>query len=86
MKYSRSKLAKMSRLRRTGILLKRQKSLSRGCARQSFKKYSSRRSPPYPANNCWGEIKKGNDGMKYKSVGNKQGTYRWVKLSQHKQM
>ena len=55
---------------------------SRGCSRQTIKKYSERPSPPYPANLCRNSIKKGNDGNKYKSSRfNRQGKayYRWVK-------
>ena len=38
------------------------------CSKQSTKKYTSRKSPPYPANQCCGDTKKGNDGNEYISV------------------
>jgi hypothetical protein len=48
------------------------------CERQTAKKYTSRKSPPYPANKCCGEQKKGNDGNTYTSVPDKNGRCRWV--------
>lgn len=48
------------------------------CERQETKKYTSRKSPPYPANECKGTEKIGNDGKMYISVGNKNGVHRWV--------
>ena len=41
------------------------------------KKYLSRDSPPYPANEHCGETKKGNDGNMYKSVPDKNKVCRW---------
>jgi hypothetical protein len=51
----------------------------RGCTNQSrFKKYASRRSPPYPANLCRGLYQKGNDGKRYKSeLRGRSKAYRW---------
>jgi len=48
-----------------------------GCIRQTTKKYLSRDSPPYPANQCPNEIKKGNDGLNYQSKPDKNGVYKW---------
>jgi hypothetical protein len=39
----------------------------RGCTQQFTKKYMTRPSPPYPANECKGYIKVGNDGQFWKS-------------------
>lgn len=50
---------------------------SRGCVRQSLAKYEDRPSPPYPANECCGEIKKGNDGRMYISKANVKGICQW---------
>ena len=50
---------------------------SRGCTRQTSKKYTSRKSPPYPANLCCGQEKTGNDGMDYMSVRNRSGICTW---------
>lgn len=50
---------------------------SRGCTRQYSKKYTSRKSPPYPANLCCGQEKSGNDGMDYISVRNRSGICTW---------
>jgi hypothetical protein len=49
------------------------------CQKQTLKKYMTRKSPPYPANECKDDIKLGNDGLYYKSQSNKNGIYRWVK-------
>lgn len=51
------------------------------CKKQTTKKYLERASPAYPANDpdCQGKIKT-RDGVKYKSVPNKNGVYRWVKM------
>lgn len=43
-----------------------------------YAKYKKRKSPPYPANKCCGEIKKGNDGRKYISKPNVNNVCRWV--------
>ena len=40
---------------------------ARGCAKQVDAKYASRPSPPYPANECCGEVFRGNDGRVYVS-------------------
>jgi hypothetical protein len=45
------------------------------------KKYTSRGSPPYPANECRGLFKTGNDGLVYESRGASNGVYRWIKAS-----
>ena len=42
------------------------------------KKYTSRNSPPYPANECRGLIKLGNDGKEWASVSTSSGIYRWT--------
>ena len=47
--------------------------------RSSVSKYRVREGPPYPANKCKTMKKRGNDGLMYKSIGNKNGVYRWVK-------
>lgn len=49
------------------------------CKKQTSKKYTSRPSPPYPANECCGQVKTGNDGLKYMSVEAANGVCRWVK-------
>lgn len=50
---------------------------SRKCSRQKTKKYTSRPSPPFPANECKGMYKKGNNGKRYLSVADVNGNYRW---------
>lgn len=49
----------------------------RGCEQQFTAKYTSRPSPPYPANNCCGRHIKGNDGNMYTSVKNSAGICAW---------
>ena len=44
------------------------------------KKYQTRLSPPYPANQCQNQIKVGNDGLRYQSTSNRNGIYTWKKL------
>lgn len=53
--------------------------LTSKCVKQTTKKYTSpkRKSPPYKANLCCGEIKIGNDGNKWLSKMNKNGVCVW---------
>ena len=57
--------------------------LTTKCVKQTTKKYTSpkRKSPPYPANECCGEIYEGNDGNTYESVADKKGICKWKKIS-----
>jgi len=62
---------------------KTEKEYGKACPNLShFRKYSSRKSPPYPANSpgCQGKTKKGNDKLMYISKPNKNGIYRWSKI------
>jgi hypothetical protein len=52
-------------------------SKNQGCVRQEQHKYTSRPSPPYPANKCCGEEMIGNDGNTYVSVVDQNGVCRW---------
>ena len=56
----------------------------RGCTLQTTKKYSTRPSPPYPANECKHYHMFGNDGNRYRSVGNKNGVYTWKRVQKKK--
>ena len=51
---------------------------TRGCVKQYTKKYMSRKSPAYPANQCRGRTMYGEDGI-YKSTENSNGVYTWKK-------
>jgi hypothetical protein len=51
------------------------------CSQQSTKKYTSRPSPSYPANECVGEQRYGNDGELYVSKLAANGVGRWVLVS-----
>uniref|UniRef100_A0A6C0BL85 Uncharacterized protein n=1 Tax=viral metagenome TaxID=1070528 RepID=A0A6C0BL85_9ZZZZ len=58
---------------------------ARGCVEQSQKKYQMRPSPPFPANECCGQVMLGNDQRKYVSksyviAGN--NVCRWVPLKE----
>lgn len=53
---------------------------SRGCVRQFTKKYMERSSPAFPANQCRGSVKMGNDGQAYESTRNSNGIYTWKKM------
>lgn len=49
------------------------------CVRQTTKKYTQRKSPPYPAQECPNKKMKGNDGNMYIShMANETGIYRWI--------
>ncbi len=50
------------------------------CVRKTQKKYVLRDSPAYPANECCGMIKIGNDGHQYISKRAVTGICRWVPL------
>lgn len=39
----------------------------------------NRKGPPFPAQNCKGHVKLGNDGEEYLSKADKNGTYKWTK-------
>ena len=49
----------------------------RNVTRKIDKKYLTRDSPPYPANEHCNETKKGNDGKLYTSVPDKNNICRW---------
>jgi hypothetical protein len=47
---------------------------------KTLKKYKTRNSPPYPANENCGKKMKGNDGNMYISNANKNGVCSWKKV------
>jgi hypothetical protein len=51
------------------------------CVKNTTKKYTTRPGPPYPAQLCQDQIKKGNDGLIYKSTANSKGIFQWKKVS-----
>ncbi len=53
-------------------------SSSVGCELQTTKKYMTRPSPPYPANQCCTQVKTGNNGQMFLSKEFKNGVCRWV--------
>lgn len=53
-------------------------------ANASISKYRTRQGPPYPAAKCKTLKKRGNDGITYKSIPDKNNTYRWVKWERPK--
>lgn len=53
------------------------------CKKQTTKKYATRPSPPYPANECCNKRKRGNDGRMWVSKAASNGICRWVPY--HKQ-
>ena len=58
---------------------KKKPTAKKSCVRQTTKKYhvETRKSPPYPANQCHGMELYGNDGKMYVSVSNVNGIYSW---------
>jgi hypothetical protein len=51
------------------------------CTKRTEKKYSSRNSPPFSAQDCQDLTQTGNDGAQYTSKANNRGVYRWVKTN-----
>lgn len=49
------------------------------CVKNTTQKYASRPGPPYPANECCGMTKMGNDGQKYVSKPKVTGICAWTK-------
>jgi hypothetical protein len=54
------------------------------CSKKSTKKYTSRPSPPYAAQECKGARRKGKHGTMYVSAPDVNGTYRWKKCGSAK--
>jgi hypothetical protein len=51
------------------------------CVKLTDKKHTERPSPPYSANECDRQIKKGNDGNKWISMSNELGVCKWIKYT-----
>ena len=64
----------------------REEKKERGCEPQTQKKYTSRASPPYPANECCGLKKHGNDGRPWLSKRDKNGICKWIPDPEYKAM
>ncbi len=52
--------------------------MSAGCIKLTAKKYKSRPSPPFSAQDCKGKTLKGNDGKMYVSNPDKRGVHKWI--------
>ena len=50
------------------------------CRKETSRKYIKRKSPSFGANKCKYKMKRGNNGLMYKSVPNKKGVFRWIKI------
>ena len=57
--------------------------LNKVCEQQTSKKYTSRPSPPFPANHeaCRGTIKRGQNGKMYVSKRDSIGIFKWVPVT-----
>ena len=78
-----SKKNKRSPNRKSAKRVSKRKSanpVKRSCSRQTQSKYTSRPSPPYPANECCGMEMTGNDGETYVSRADANGVCKWYKL------
>ena len=53
----------------------------KNCVVQTQKKYTTRPSPAYPANECCGEIMLGNNGRLWKSISNVKGVCAWKEIN-----
>lgn len=71
------KTVKVYKAPKSSTLLKSSPSESTKCIAQTTKKYTTRPSPPFPASDCPGLSKTGNDGQVYTSVANVKGIYSW---------
>ena len=49
------------------------------CKKQTNKKYTMRKSPPYSANDCKDKALLGNDGSVWVSIANSKNIYQWKK-------
>lgn len=58
----------------------RSTSPSSTCTLQTGAKYTRRPGPPFPANECRGQRKIGNNGRWYVSKPDQRGVHRWVKV------
>ena len=54
------------------------------CRKETSIKYIKRKSPSFSANKCKYKRKKGNNGVMYKSVPNKKGVFRWIKIKKRR--
>jgi len=89
-KRSKTRTTKRSKTRTTKRSKTRAKTTKRSktqnkitndsCVKQTTKKYTERPSPPYPAQECAGQQKMGNDGLMYESVMKANGIYSWKKI------
>jgi hypothetical protein len=77
-KNTKKSRKRSSKARKSSPKLKK----SKGCFRSNQSKYLSRPGPPYPAQDCKNYSHLGNDGYYYKSVPDKNGRYRWVKIKE----
>jgi len=59
---------------------RRRKRVANSCPRMKSAKYVGRPGPPYPAQQCQGQYKNGNDRKLYRSVRDSRGIYRWQKV------
>lgn len=59
---------------------KKSKKKEKSGKKLTLKKYSNRKSPPYPANDYCNKRKKGNDGLMYISKPNKNKVCSWKKV------
>ena len=74
-----SKISKTSKKSATKEIIKKSSSSTANplCVKQTTKKYTDRPSPPFPAADCPGLAKKGNNGKMYESIANVKGIYSW---------
>ena len=56
------------------------------CRKETNRKYIKRKSPSYSANKCKYMKKKGFNNILYKSVPNKKGVFRWIKVKKTKKI
>ena len=82
--YDKKTKLKAITLKTKGVIMgktvKTSKTLKTLKNRKTQKKYVTRDSPPYPANEFCGRKKKGNDGLMYLSSPDKNGVCKWIKI------
>ena len=76
----KTKGVKMGKMGKTSKTLKTVKTSKTVKNKKTKKKYITRNSPPYPANDYCGKKMKGNDGLMYLSSPDKNGVCKWMKV------
>ena len=78
--YENMKVKKMKLKTKAVKTAKTAKTVKTKTKTKTLKKYLTRESPPYPANDYCGKKMKGNDELMYVSTSDKNGVCKWIKV------